>query len=81
MLKRRGFAKRAGLGEGLFADGRLVAAAALDLGPRKLSGLVLRFDHSNIKKGSAVVLHGAQWNERGDPEGGMTVVAVAPVDR
>src|SRR5438105_591766 len=81
LLKARGFAKRAGLGEGLFADDRLLAAAALDLGPRKLSGLVLRFDHSNVKKGSAVVLHGAQWNERGDPEGGMTVVAVAPVDR
>jgi hypothetical protein len=81
LLGRRGFAKRAGLGEGLFADDRLLAAAALELGPRKLSGLVLRFDHSNLRTGSTVVLHGAQWSERGDAEGGMTVVAVAPVAR
>jgi hypothetical protein len=80
LLKTRTFAQRAGLGQGLFAADRLVGAATLDLSPRKLSGLVLRFDHSNLKERSAVVLHGAQWSERGDPEGGMTVVALAPVD-
>jgi hypothetical protein len=79
LLKRRGFARHAGLGQGLFAEDRLLAAASLDLGPRKVSGLILRFDHSNLKRGSAIVLHGAQWSDRGDPEGGMTVVAVAPV--
>jgi hypothetical protein len=79
LLKNRKFAKRAGLGEGLFAEDRLLSAASVDLGPRTLSELVLRFDHSNIKEGTAAVMHVAQWNENGDPEGGMTIVAVAPV--
>jgi hypothetical protein len=81
LLKNRKFAKRAGLGEGLFAEDRLLSAAAVELGPRTLSQLVLRFDHSNIRERSAAVLHVAQWSENGDPEGGMTVVAVAPVAR
>src|SRR2546421_3489110 len=78
LLKRRAFAKRAGLGAGLFAGDPLLAAASLELGPRTVSGLILRFDHSNLKDRSAVVLHGAQWSEKGDPEGGMTIVALAP---
>jgi hypothetical protein len=81
LLKDRTFAERAGLGAGLFAEERLLGAAALDLAPTKLSGLLLRFDHSNLKERSAVVLHGAQWSETGDPEGGMTVIAVAPIAR
>jgi hypothetical protein len=80
LLRKAGFGKRAGLGEGLFAEDRLVAAAAVELGPRKPSRLVLRFDHSNLRKRSAVVLHGVQWSEDGEPEGGMTVVALAPID-
>jgi hypothetical protein len=72
--------ERSGLGNGLFADDRLLGAAALDLEEDKLSSLVLRFDHSGLEPGTAVVLHGAQWNESGRPEGGMTVIAVAPVD-
>jgi hypothetical protein len=70
--------KQAGLGEGLFARDRLLGAAAVELGPRKPARLVLRFDHSNLKPRSAVVLHVAQWSEQGKPEGGMTIVAVAP---
>jgi hypothetical protein len=81
-LSRRGrFERQAGIEKGLFADDRRVAAAAVELGPRKPSRLLLRFDHSNLDKGTAVVLHGAQWDEAGRPEGGMTVVAVAPTDR
>jgi hypothetical protein len=73
------FAEHAGLGLGVFADDRLLAAAELDdLEPARLSHLLLRFDHSNIGDRRAVVLHGCQWNERGDAEGGITIVAVAP---
>jgi hypothetical protein len=80
LLEDSRFAKRAGLGRGLFAENRLLGAAALDLGPREGSGLVLRFDHSNLAPRTAVVLHGAQWSQTGRPEGGMTVVALAPID-
>lgn len=76
-LPRR-FARRAGIGTDLFDEGRLLAAAAVELGPRKPSQLMLRFDHSNLDRRSAVVLHGAQWDESGRPEGGLTIVAVAP---
>jgi hypothetical protein len=79
LLKNRRFARSAGLGEGLFAEDRLLGAASLVLGPRKLCSLLLRFDHSNLKPRSAVVLHGAQWDEAGRAEGGITVVALAPV--
>jgi phage terminase large subunit-like protein len=78
LLKDRRFAKASGLGQGLFEEDRLLGAAALELGPRKLSGLLLRFDHSNLAARTAVVLHGAQWDETGRSEGGMTVVAMAP---
>ncbi|HEX8074454.1 MAG TPA: hypothetical protein VF545_05685 [Thermoleophilaceae bacterium] len=78
LLKKRGFAKRSGLGEGVFAEDRLLGAASMELGPRTLSRLRLRFDHSNLKPRTAVILHGAQWREDGTPEGGMTVVALAP---
>ena len=80
LLEKGRFASRAGLGKGLFARNRLVGAATLELGPRKPAGLLLRFDHSNLEKRTAVVLHGAQWDEKGNPEGGMTVIALAPVD-
>ena len=81
LLKKRKFAKQAGIGGGLFADDRLLSATSAELGPRKLSKIMLRFDHSNLEPRSAAVLHIAQWDENGDPEGGMTVVAVAPRDR
>jgi hypothetical protein len=79
-LLKSSFGERAHLGEGLFAADRLIGAAMLDLEPRRLVELLLRFDHSNLKPGTAVVMHGVQWNEAGDAEGGMTVVALAPVD-
>ena len=69
---------RAGLGSGLFKSDRLVAAAELELDTKHVSRLVMRFDLSNLKEGTAVVLHGAQWNGAGNPEGGMTVIALAP---
>lgn len=81
LLRKSRFAKSSGLGQGLFAEDRLVGAAALELGPRKLARLLLRFDHSNLAERTAVVLHGAQWDEAGRPEGGMTVVAMAPSRR
>jgi hypothetical protein len=79
--RMRKFARAAGIGRGLFADDRLIAAASFVLGPRSPRRLLLRFDHSNLERGTAVVLHGAQWDEAGRPEGGMTVVAVAPARR
>jgi hypothetical protein len=74
------FAEAAGLGGGLFSHRRLLGAATMELAPDELSTLVMRFDLSNLAEDSAVVLHGAQWNESGQPEGGMTVVALAPRD-
>lgn len=68
----------AGIGKGLFARKRLVAAAEIELGPRTQSSLVMRFDHSNIQAGTAAMLHAVQLDERGHLEGGMTVVARAP---
>jgi hypothetical protein len=81
LFGRRGFAARSGLGRGIFREDRLLAAAAVELGPRKRSELMLRFDHSNLDKRGATVLHVAQWNEAGVPEGGITVVALAPLER
>ena len=75
------FAERAGLGHGLLAADRLLGAAAVDLGPRKLARLLLRFDHSNLEERKAAVLHVVQWSEHGDAEGGMTIVALAPRSR
>ncbi len=75
LVRKRGFARQAGE---LFAPDRVVTAAAVELGPRKPTTLLLRFDHSNIPDRTAVVLHGAQFAEDGRPEGGMTIVALAP---
>src|SRR4051794_1153542 len=72
------FAETSGVGSGLFARDRLLAALALELEPQRLAGVLMRFDLTTLKEGTAAVLHGAQWNESGEPEGGMTVVALAP---
>ena len=78
LLDNGPFKEQSGFGRGLFAPDRLVAGAELELHPNEMTHLLLRFDHSNLKPHSAVVLHGVQWDERGHAEGGMTVVAVAP---
>ena len=79
LLANKKFAKRAGLGgKGVFCREHLLAATTVAVKPDELSQVVLRFDHSNLPKGSAVVLHGAQFDARGTPEGGMTMVALAP---
>jgi hypothetical protein len=79
-LLRKSSVKLDGLGRGLFNRKRLLAALELELGPRSLSSVLMRFDHSNIHKRTGVVLHGVQWNEQGQQEGGMTVIALAPTD-
>lgn len=81
LLGRRRFAARSGLGRGIFEADRLLAAASVELGPRRRSEMILRFDHTNLDKRGAAVLHIAQWNEAGVPEGGITVVALAPIDK
>jgi hypothetical protein len=80
LLKRGSDVKFDGLGKGLFNRKRLIGAASMVLGPRTLTSLILRFDHSNLRKRTAAVMHGVQWNEKGQAEGGMTVVALAPTD-
>ena len=78
LLRNRRFARRSGLGAGVFREDLLIAAGSVELGPRKPTHLMLGFDHSNVRRGTSVVLHGAQFDERGRPEGGMTIVALAP---
>jgi len=80
LLKRKSDVRFQGLGRGLFNRKRLVGAATLVLGPRTLSSLILQFDHSNLRKRTAAVLHGVQWNEQGEAEGGMTLVVLAATD-
>src|SRR3954454_8919408 len=77
LLDNGPFMERSGLGRGLFTRDRLVAAAEAELGPDEIVEVMLRFDHSNLKPPSAVVLHGVQWDEQGKAEGGITVVALA----
>jgi hypothetical protein len=78
LLGKSGFIKTSGVGSGVFREDLLLAAAEVELGPRRPTHLKLGFDHSNLKSGQAVVLHGAQFTTDGRPEGGMTIVAVAP---
>jgi hypothetical protein len=73
-------ATRAPVRNVLFTGSRLLAAASFELGPRKPVEVILRFDHSNLKARTAAVMHVAQVDARGIPEGGMTVIAVAPID-
>jgi hypothetical protein len=79
LLNDTSFLRHSGVGNGLFAKDRLLGAAALELNPKKLAHLLFRFDHSNVAAHTGVVMHGAQWSRAGRPEGGMTVVALAPV--
>jgi hypothetical protein len=81
LLKSRRFASASGLGEGLLAEERLLAGLSVELGPRTTSRIVVRFDHTNLKPRTAAVLHVVQWTADGRPEGGMTIVAVAPRER
>jgi hypothetical protein len=78
LLGKRGFARASGVGSGVFGENRLLAAGELELGPRRPTRLRLGFDHSNLNPGEAVILHGAQFDTAGRPEGGITIVAVAP---
>jgi hypothetical protein len=79
LLTNGPFVEQSGFGRGLWTKDRLLAGAEVELGPTEISKLLLRFDHSNLKPHSAVVLHGAQWDERGRAEGGLTIVALAPI--
>src|SRR4051812_24020345 len=65
LLTNGPFVELSGFGRGLWAEDRLLAAAELKLRPTEMCELLLRFDHSNLKAHSAVVLHGAQWDEHG----------------
>ncbi|HEX8745013.1 MAG TPA: hypothetical protein VF712_17950 [Thermoleophilaceae bacterium] len=78
LLNKRRFVRRALIGKGLFAKKRLLGAATVELGPRRTTELAVAFDHSNLRSRTAVVLHGAQWDATGRPEGGITIVALAP---
>lgn len=78
LLSNGAFVERSGLGTGVFAKRHLLTAAALDLTPDDVAEVILRFDHSNLPKRTGVVLHGAQFDEDGTPEGGMTMIALAP---
>jgi hypothetical protein len=79
LLQDGPFVEQSGFGHGLWAKDRLLAAVAGDLEPDSLAHVLLLFDHSNLAPNTAVVLHGAQWDEHGKPEGGITVVARAAV--
>jgi hypothetical protein len=78
LLKDGQLIEQGGMGKGLWKSDRLLNAAILDLSTEELSRVIFRFDLSNLKERTAVVLHGAQWSDSGKPEGGMTIVALAP---
>lgn len=82
LLANKNFTAKSGVGRrgGLFEEDRLLRAASMTLGPSKLAEVRLWFDHSNADSGKAVVFHAAQWDANGKPEGGMTIVALAPAD-
>lgn len=71
--------EQTGVGHGVFRDDNLLAAAEFELGSKRPASVVLHFDHSNLRPESGAVLHGAQFDEHGHPEGGMTIVALAPI--
>ena len=73
------FMETSGFGRGLWAEERLLTAAELELEAERPVTVRLCFDHTNLPEGAAAVLHGAQWTEGGRPEGGITIVALAPV--
>ena len=50
----------------------------LELDTKRVTRLLMRFDHSNLAKGTAAVLHGVQWDQSGEAQGGMTMIALAP---
>jgi hypothetical protein len=75
------FVEGSGLGQGIWARSRVVAALGLDLGPRKVSGVAWGFDPSSLEPGAAGVFHIAQFDQRGRAEGGITVIAQAPAKR
>jgi hypothetical protein len=79
LLSNGPFTEQSGFGRGLWTEDRLLAGAEVELRPEEIVKLLLRFDHSNLDQHGAVVLHGAQWDEYGRAEGGMTIVALAPV--
>jgi hypothetical protein len=78
LLGKRRFASASGLGSGIWSEEHLLGAAVMELGPRRPTQIQVGIDHSNIRKGSAALIHLAQFDERGRPEGGITVAAVAP---
>jgi hypothetical protein len=73
------FVEGSGYGHGLYDTSRLAATAAVDLDTKRPTQLRFGFDHSNLAQHGAVVLHVVQFTEAGVPEGGMTIVALAPV--
>lgn len=72
------FTEQSGLGTGIYEASRLVGAAELDLESRRETKVRIGFDHSNLAPHTAVALHAVQFDEHGNPEGGMTIVALAP---
>ena len=78
LLGKKSLASGAGLGKGIWSKERLLTAATMELGPRSTSRIRIGFDHSNLKKGTAALIHAAQFDERGRAEGGITIAAVAP---
>jgi hypothetical protein len=80
LLGNRRFAARSGVGRGVFREDLLLSAVQVELGPRRRHELMLRFDHTNLGRRGAAVLHVAQWDEAGVAEGGITVVLPPPLE-
>jgi hypothetical protein len=78
LFGKSAFVRKAGLGEGIWAKSRVSAGLRIELGPRKVSGVRWGLDPGSMEPGTAAVFHVAQFDERGRPEGGITVIAQAP---
>jgi hypothetical protein len=78
LLDNGKFLERSGIGSGVLDRQRLVHASALNLSPKKVVQLLVRFDVSRMRKGYVAVLHFMQADRTGRPEGGFTLGIKAP---
>ena len=66
--------------DGPFVRDRLLGGALLELAPRRVAGLNVQFDLRDSDPGRPHVIHLGQFDRKGTPTGGLTIIAMAPRD-